>query len=80
MPRVLTLVDPRVQETLLPRCAALTLAMKMSILWMLVVVIAKGGGYKAIFGNYYGVFPQRDDGDCDIINMFSLAQHANCKK
>ena len=40
----------------------------------------KGGGYKAIFGNYYGVFPQRDDGDCDIINMFSLAQHANCKK
>lgn len=41
---------------------------------MLVAMIRRGGG-NANFSDYYGDFPQRDDVDCDMNNMLSLAQH-----
>lgn len=42
---------------------------------MLVAVIGRGGGVNAYFSDYYGIFPQRDDGDCGMDDMHILAQH-----
>lgn len=83
MQRMLTLALHYIKEcieTPLPRCGTLIPGLKVLILWMLVAMIRKGGGLNAKFGDYYGVSPQRDDVDCDMHNMLSLAQDVRVVK